>query len=338
MTVTSAPAFNAVARMASIRARFDEMAATVSPTSSSTPTLSATSPLDLTSMGATGQADFSSLLQAATVGTGVANPAGTGSPEPQEVVDVASEYLGIPYVWGGTNPKTGLDCSGFVQNVFARFGIDLPRVSRQQALSGQAVPSIAEARPGDVIAFGEPVDHIAIYVGDNKIIHAPKTGDVVKISSIYRKPTAIRRLIPSGPAAVAPPARMPSAGGVARYSAMFDQAGAKWGISPKVLAAVAQTESGGNPNAVSPSGALGLMQFMPSTARSFGIDPLDPKQAIDGAARYLSEQFNAFGSMELALASYNAGPGAVRKYGGVPPFAETQAYVRKIMAQIGEIS
>ncbi|MGB3412744.1 MAG: transglycosylase SLT domain-containing protein [Microthrixaceae bacterium] len=353
MSVTSAPAFNAVARMASIRARFDEMAATVAQTA---PPVRAAGSLDaasiLGSIDGTGQADFSSILQAATAGVDAAGSTTAGSPAPQEIIDVASEYLGIPYVWGGSNPSTGLDCSGFVQNVFARFGIDLPRVSRQQALAGEAVPSIEDARPGDLIAFGHPVDHIGIYVGDNKFIHAPKTGDVVKISPIYRTPTAIRRVVPSAPADAGytgnsiggiPLASSPGLGtsvgtGVARYSELFNQAGTKWGVSPKLLAAVAQAESGGNPNAVSRSGALGLMQFMPSTARSFGIDPLDPKQAIDGAARYLSQQLNAFGSVELALASYNAGPGAVRKYGGVPPYPETQAYVRKIMTSIGGTS
>lgn len=346
MTVTSAPAFNAVARMASIRARFDEMAATVA---QAAPPVRPAGALDaasiLGSVGGTGQADFSTILQAATVATAGTGSTTPGSPAPQEIIDVATEYLGIPYVWGGTNPSTGLDCSGFVQKVFERFGIDLPRVSRQQALAGEAVPSIEDARPGDLIAFGHPVDHIGIYVGDNKFIHAPKTGDVVKISPIYRTPTAIRRVVPSAAPGVAynggsigglaPTGSSGVGSGVARYSELFNQAGSKWGVSPRLLAAVAQAESGGNPNAVSRSGALGLMQFMPSTANSFGIDPLDPKQAVDGAARYLSQQITAFGSIELALASYNAGPGAVRKYGGVPPFPETQAYVRKIMTSIG---
>ncbi|HTO00146.1 MAG TPA: transglycosylase SLT domain-containing protein [Microthrixaceae bacterium] len=354
MTVTSAPAFSAVARIATIRARINDLsAATSAPKPLATASPGATSPFDVAGIGAIGGADFSSILQAASAanGLGAAPANGAGTVDPQQVVEVASEYLGIPYVWGGTDPKTGLDCSGFLQHVFKRFGIDLPRVSRQQAMAGEAVPSIEQARPGDIVAFGQPVDHIGIYVGDNKIIHAPKTGDVVKISTIYRTPTAIRRLIPSGPVSgvaglggLGAAGGIPVAGGtdfptgVARYSEIFEQAGTKWGISPKVLAAVAEAESGGNPRAVSPSGALGLMQFMPATARSFGIDPLDPKQAIDGAGRYLSEQFRAFGSMELALASYNAGPGAVRKYGGVPPFPETQAYVRKIMARIGDVS
>ncbi len=119
------------------------------------------------------------------------------------------------------------------------------------------------------------------------------------------------------------------------YADLFRAAGAAYGIQPSVLAAVAKTESAFDPAAVSPAGARGLMQFMPATAGEMGVDPLDPASAIDGAARYLSSNLRRFGSLELALAAYNAGPGAVQKYGGIPPFAETQAYVPKVLAAAG---
>ena len=119
------------------------------------------------------------------------------------------------------------------------------------------------------------------------------------------------------------------------YADLFRAAGAAHGIRPSVLAAVAKTESAFNPNAVSPAGAQGLMQFMPATAADMGVDPFDPASAIDGAARYLSQTLRQFGSLELALAAYNAGPGAVQQYGGIPPFAETQAYVPKVLAAAG---
>lgn len=119
------------------------------------------------------------------------------------------------------------------------------------------------------------------------------------------------------------------------YADLFRAAGAEHGIQPSILAAVAKTESAFDPQAVSHAGAQGLMQFMPATAAEMGVDPYDPASAIDGAARYLSQNLRRFGSLELALAAYNAGPGAVQKHGGIPPFAETQAYVPKVLAAAG---
>jgi hypothetical protein len=109
----------------------------------------------------------------------------------------------VPYVWGGTDPAKGLDCSGFVQRVYRDLGVELPRVSRDQARVGTEVPSLDEARPGDLIAFGEPVDHISIYAGDGKIVHAPRTGEVVKVADIHRPIATIRRIVPDDGAGVA---------------------------------------------------------------------------------------------------------------------------------------
>ena len=89
-------------------------------------------------------------------------------------------------------------------------------------------------------------------------------------------------------------------------------------------------ESRWNPRARSHAGALGLAQLMPATARVLGVDPHDPYQNLDGGARYLRQQYEEFGSWRLALAAYNAGPGAVQRHGGVPPFRETRNYVRII--------
>jgi soluble lytic murein transglycosylase-like protein len=169
------------------------------------------------------------------------------------------------------------------------------------------------------------------------MIVAPHTGDHVKIQTVYDKPTAIRRIIPSVSfvAAAVRPAALNSA---IPYAGLFQAAAAKHGISPTLLAAVAKVESGYNPNAVSKAGAQGLMQIMPSTAAGLGINPLDPAQAIDGAARILAGNLKKFDSLPLALAAYNAGSGAVRKYNGIPPYAETQAYVPKVQAAMAELA
>ncbi len=108
----------------------------------------------------------------------------------------------------------------------------------------------------------------------------------------------------------------------------FLDAGREYNISPALLKAVASAESGLNPDAVSSAGAVGLMQIMPDTARQLGVDPSDPVQSIQGAAKYLRsllDQFN--GNASLAIAAYNAGPEAVLQYNGIPPYKETQDYV-----------
>lgn len=115
------------------------------------------------------------------------------------------------------------------------------------------------------------------------------------------------------------------------------EAAQRHGLSEALFSALVEQESGFNPRAVSSAGAQGLTQLMPGTARALGVtDPFDPRQSLDGGARYLAQMMQEFGGdTRLALAAYNAGPGAVRRHGGVPPFAETQAYVRRIMARSG---
>lgn len=280
--------------------------------------------------GAASAAGLSGPSSASSASGGAAGP-GTGS----GVVAEAQKYLGVPYLWGGTDPAKGLDCSGFTQLVFGNLGVQLPRTSSQQATAGQPVASLAEARPGDLVFFDHSsgragIDHVGIFLGDGKMIAAPQPGEVVKIQDVG-KPAIIRRVLPDQPMTLsgAPTAAL---GGVP-YANLFTQAASRHGVDAALLAGVAAQESNFNASAVSPAGAQGLMQFMPATAKGLGVNPLDPSSAIDGAARHLSSLNRQFGSPELALAAYNAGPGAVTRHGGIPPFPETQNYVRSVLSK-----
>jgi soluble lytic murein transglycosylase-like protein len=115
-----------------------------------------------------------------------------------------------------------------------------------------------------------------------------------------------------------------------QYLAMARSAAERHGVPVDLFLRLVQQESGWNPGAVSHKGALGLAQLMPGTAARLRVDPADPEQNLEGGARYLMIQYREFGTWQLALAAYNAGPGAVKKYGGIPPYKETMNYVRVI--------
>jgi cell wall-associated NlpC family hydrolase len=295
----------------------------------------------LTAPRTTAAADWTAAAAAAGLtGTGATAATGTGTAGTASegaVVAEARKYLGVPYLWGGTDPAKGLDCSGFTQLVFGNLGIDLPRVSSQQATAGKAVASLASARPGDLVFFDHNpsrpgIDHVGIYIGGGKMIAAPQPGESVKVQDVGN-PAAIRRVLPetSTPAPL-PAASTASLAGVP-YADLFTRAGNRHGVDPALLAAVASQESGFDSGAVSSAGAQGLMQFMPATARGLGVNPLDPASAVNGAAKYLSDLTQQFGSTSLALAAYNAGPGTVRRHGGIPPYPETQNYVRNVLTK-----
>jgi soluble lytic murein transglycosylase-like protein len=130
---------------------------------------------------------------------------------------------------------------------------------------------------------------------------------------------------PSPPPAPVPPAQL---------DALIEQHATTWQIDPALVKAVIANESGFDANATSNAGAQGLMQLMPQTAASLGVrDPYDPAQNVAGGVRYLRGLLDRFGgNLHLAVAAYNAGPGAVEKYGGVPPYAETRNYVENVLA------
>lgn len=125
-------------------------------------------------------------------------PAGTATGT--DVVAMAKKYIGVPYVWGGTNPATGMDCSGFTQRVFKDLGVELPRVVSDQMKQGTPVASLAQAKPGDLlISFGG--NHISIYLGNGKAIDAPVPGKTIQIRDAWEQQsnlTSIRRIVPPG--------------------------------------------------------------------------------------------------------------------------------------------
>jgi cell wall-associated NlpC family hydrolase len=323
----------------------------------STPTVTAPA-----SSSPTSETAFQSALQQAQGGTitrdGVQYSPSSANVTGADIVSDAESYLGVPYVYAGTTREGGMDCSGLVQTTYKDLGMQLPRISWQQQNVGVEVPSLDQAQPGDVLAFGEPAYHVAIYIGKGKMIEAPQPGESVKIADVSPPPSHIRRIVPSGISDSNTPisSGTSSAGltgvagvsassltsaassvaapsGLAAYSSLFKTDESKYGLPAGLLGAVAQIESGGNPNAVSPAGAQGLMQLMPGTARSLGVNALNPTQAVDGAARMLSGLLQKYhGSIPLTLAAYNAGAGAVDHYGGIPPYTETQNYVVKVQA------
>ncbi len=142
------------------------------------------------------------------------------------------------------------------------------------------------------------------------------------------------KAIPALAATTLPPLSLLKSSG--EMDQMINEAAVKYNLPANLIKAVIQQESNFNPNALSKSGASGLMQLMPGTARSLGVDDIfDPEQNIMAGSKYLRQMLDKYnGDIELALAAYNAGPGSVDKYGGIPPFKETMNYVNKITSKL----
>ncbi|HEY3083490.1 MAG TPA: lytic transglycosylase domain-containing protein [Chloroflexota bacterium] len=177
---------------------------------------------------------------------------------------------------------------------------------------------------------GLPGDSTSTGTGRSPSAASPYPAAGVRGSTARRQPTRsglLRRDL-----AAAAGATPVDAADVGPWAALINRSAGRHGVDPTLVAAVARAESGLDPRAVSRAGAKGLMQLMDGTARGLGVkDSFDPAQNVEGGTRFLSDMLDRFGSPELALAAYNAGPNAVLKHGGVPPFKETQTYVRRVL-------
>jgi soluble lytic murein transglycosylase-like protein len=191
--------------------------------------------------------------------------------------------------------------------------VAISRITQLQAMMGLGAP--APAQPSSTATFSSAL--------------ASATGAVPPSAASLASPLAAPSATPAAPATgtSALPQGTP-------FAAEITAAAQANGLDPALLAGLIKQESGFNPTAGSPAGARGLTQLMPGTAAGLGVsNVLDPVQSINGGAKYLKQQLDAFGGdVAKALAAYNAGPGAVKRFGGIPPYAETQNYVRKVQA------
>jgi hypothetical protein len=213
---------------------------------------------------------------------------------------------------------------GFMDRISAIEGRMHEIQGRLEGLSHTEAPSLA----------GQPSFETAMAAAQQA--QKGETPDALPPGTLPPDPSTLTSLLPglTPPDGHSATAAMPS-----DYDAIIKDASDKWGVEQDFIKAVIQQESAFNPQARSPVGAMGLMQLMPETAQSLGVhDAMDPRENVMGGTRYLKgllERFN--GDKRLALAAYNAGAGAVQKYGGIPPFAETQNYVQRIMAHYNSI-
>jgi hypothetical protein len=226
------------------------------------------------------------------------------SPQPSPSTPLFSQMLQSASASGATSPRS-LPMAGT-----AYPPASLPP-SPPYLANGGGLPEIGSAHDLPILPVGKPL-----------------TGDTLPLSPMSVDGLTLK---PIGPAAVQSASVSATDDGPGKFDDFIEQAAEKNGVESALVRAVIHAESDFNPKAVSKCGAQGLMQLMPGTARALGVkDSFDPAQNINGGTQYLRHLLDQFGDVSHAVAAYNAGPGSVKRYGGVPPFAETQAYVKRV--------
>lgn len=199
------------------------------------------------------------------------------------------------------------------------------------ALKIAALSAVASVAAGPVLAEGLALPTRAGAV-TNRLDQFRQQTRILDTRAATQYAASVR-LTPHGKTAGAGPTAIPSFNG--RYKGQYLEAAKaaarRHGVPEDLFLRLVQQESGWNPGAVSNKGATGLAQLMPATARRLGVDMADPHDNLNGGARYLRMMYDRFGDWKLALAAYNAGPEAVQKYGGIPPYRETKGYVLAIL-------
>ena len=200
--------------IAAVQARIAELRQLVEPQK-----LAATT--STTASTAASSASFTDALAALGLSSTATPAATTSGPTGQSLIAAAEKYIGTPYVWGGESlSEGGLDCSGLVQLSLADIGVTgIPRTAREQMTLGTAVPNLDQALPGDLLVFNGG-SHVAIYVGDGKMIDAPKPGKHVSVRDVYETPSAIRRVLPQDAATAQPTVTAASATAGAQRAAL----------------------------------------------------------------------------------------------------------------------
>lgn len=218
----------------------------------------------------------------------------------------------------------------------SRLGVARPRV----ASSAAAVSLVDQA--GSTIA-ARPLGYADVSSGVAGLSTSGSTATVGDFASVARSveyATGIAAPVApswSMPTTVSPVGAADQVATSVPHAALFNEAGARHGIPPRVLAGMAYTESRFRNDVVSSAGAVGMMQFLPATAAGMGVDPYDPTSAIDGAARYLRHALDRFGSLDMAIGAYNIGPGAMARAGGVNPGSQAEKYVSAVWSAAGRM-